>query len=180
MTRLPLTSRDDFPEDLRYVWDRTATAGTMPNIFRTMGNNAPLMRNYLRLGNSLWNDSGIDVATRELIILRTAFNARSVYEWHQHVRIGRQAGITDEKIRALSDWRSSSLFTESEKALLDYADAVSESSHPRQELHDAVAAHYPPATLVAVNILVGFYMMTARFLGGMEVETEEPFIGWDL
>ncbi len=180
MTRLPLATRDDFPEELKYVWDRTVAGETPPNIFRVMGNNPPLLRNYLRLGNSLWGDSGLDTATRELIILRTAFLARSVYEWHQHVRIGRQAGLTDDRIKALQDWRNSNLFSDPERILLDYADAVAESPHPRQELHDAMAKHFPPATIVAVNLLVGFYQMTARFLGGMEVETEEPFIGWDL
>ena len=71
MARLPFVSRDQFPEQLTYVWDRLDAAGMPPNIFRVMGNNPALLRNYLRLGNSLWSDIGLDVATRELAILRS-------------------------------------------------------------------------------------------------------------
>ncbi|MEX2080712.1 MAG: carboxymuconolactone decarboxylase family protein [Dehalococcoidia bacterium] len=180
MARLPLANRDDFPEELRYVWDRTSRGDAPPNIFRVMGNNPALLRNYLRLGNSLWGDSHLETATRELVILRTAYLSRSVYEWHQHVTIGRQAGLADEKINALQNWPESELFSEQERELLAYVDAVAESAQPRQELHDGLAAHFPGPTIMGVNLLVGFYMMTARFLGGMEVETEEPFIGWQL
>lgn len=180
MARLPRVERDDIPDELKYVWDRLGTDGNVPNIFRAMGNNPPLLRAYLRLGNGLWAECGLDVATRELVILRTAYLHRSQYEWHQHVRIGRAAGLTDDRIKGLRDWRDSKEFSEGERALFAYADAVAESEHPRQELHDELARHFPAGTVVGVNLLVGFYGMTARFLGAMEVETEEPFIGWDL
>jgi alkylhydroperoxidase family enzyme len=180
MARLPLTNREDIPEDLHYVWDRNATNGTLANIFRTMANNAQLWRAYLRLGNGLWTHCGLDLPTRELVILRTAILHHSQYEWHQHVRIGRQAGLSDEKIVALHHWRNSDLFSEAERALLGYVDALSASDHPSAEAHAGLARHYDTSTVVGVNLLTGFYGMTAKFLGAMEVETEEPFIGWQL
>jgi hypothetical protein len=64
MARLPKVSRESFPDELQYVWDRTATNGKMPNIFSTMGNNPALLRSYLRLGNGLWSQCGLDVPTR--------------------------------------------------------------------------------------------------------------------
>ena len=179
MSRLPKASRADFPENLVYVWDRLGGDDTAPNIYRAMGNNPAILRGYTRLGNSLWTQCGLDVATRELVILRTAILHGSVYEWHQHVRLGRQAGLTLERIRALHAWRSSNLFSDSERAILAYADAVHASDHPSREVHDELASHFPPATLVGINILVGYYGMTAKLLGAMEVETETPFVGWE-
>ena len=180
MQRLPLVTRDDIPEDLQYVWDRNATDGRVANIFRTMGNNPRLLRSYLRLGNGLWNHCGLDVATRELVILRTAILHHSQYEWHQHVRIGRQAGLTDERIVGLHHWRNSDLFSPAERALLGYVDALAASDHPSAEAHAELSRHYDNSTVVGINLLTGFYGMTAKFLGAMEVETEDPFIGWQL
>lgn len=180
MARLPFMTRDSLPEELRYVWDRNAVGREVPNIFRTMANNPEVWRAYLRLGNGLWSHCGLDVATRELVILRTAILYHSQYEWHQHVRIGRQAGLRDEQIVALHHWRGSPIFTELERAILEYVDAVHASGHPSQEVHDRLAALVPPGTLVGVNLLTGFYGMTARFLAAMEVELEEPFVGWQL
>ncbi len=180
MARIPLVSHDDIPEELKYVWERNATAGQLPNIFRAMANNAPLWRSYLRLGSGLWAQCGLDLPTRELAILRTAILHRSAYEWHQHVRIGRQAGLLDEKIKALHHWRTSDLFSPAEKAMFSYIDASAATEHPSQDIHDGLAAYFPPSTVVGINLLTGFYGMTARFLGAMEVETEEPFVGWQL
>ena len=180
MSRIPLTTRKDIPEELRYVWDRNETDGKVANIFRTMSNNPALWRSYLRLGTSLWNDCGVDTKTRELAILRAAILAQSEYEWHQHVRIGRGVGVTDEQILALYNWEASPEFSGAQKAMFGYIDALAASDHPTAEAHDAMAAHYPPSTIVGINLLTGFYLMTAKFLGAMEVETEEPFIGWQL
>ena len=180
MTRLPKVDRNAIPDELKYVWDRIGSGDTVPNIFRTMGNNPKLLRSYLRLGNGLWAESGLDVATRELVILRTAILHHSQYEWHQHVRLGRQAGLTDERIVALHHWQGNGLFDEGEQALLGYVDAVAATEHPSAEVHAQLASHYPASTVVGVNLLAGFYGMTAKYLGAMEVETETPFIGWQL
>jgi alkylhydroperoxidase family enzyme len=165
MARLPFAERSSIPDDLVYVWDRNAPPGGGP---------------YLRLGNGLWTQCGLDVATRELVILRTAILHHSLYEWHQHVRIGRQAGLTDERIVGLHHWRTSELYSESERALLGYVDAIGASDHPSDDAHAELARHFDASTIVGINLLSGFYGMTAKFLGAMEVETEEPFIGWQL
>lgn len=180
MSRLPLVDRSSIPEELQYVWDRNATNGQVPNIFRLMANNAPLWRSYLRLGNGLWTQCGLDVPTRELVILRTAILHHSTYEWHQHVRIGRAAGLSDERIVALHHWRNSDKFTAAERALLGYVDALAASDHPTDDSHNALAEHFDASTIVGINLLTGFYGMTAKFLGAMEAETEEPFVGWQL
>lgn len=180
MARLPFAQRENIPEDLVYVWDRNANNGVPANIFRTMANNPALWRSYLRLGNGLWTQCGLDVPTRELVILRTAILHHSLYEWHQHVRIGRQAGLTDERIVGLHHWRTSELYRDSERALLGYVDAVAASDHPSDEAHNELAKYFDASTMVGINLLSGFYGMTAKFLGAMEVETEDPFIGWQL
>lgn len=182
MSRLPLLQRSDIPEEFQYVWDRQKPigGGDVPNIFRAMSNNPKVWRAYLRMGNGLWSDCGLDTKTRELAILRTALLAHSAYEWHQHVRIGRAAGLKDEQILALHHWRDSDHFSPAERAMLGYIDAVAASDHPAADIHAALAAHYPPAALVGINLLVGYYSMTAKFLSAMEVETEEPFVGWEL
>ena len=180
MARLPFVQRKDIPEELQYVWDRNTTDGVMPDIFRVMGNNPVVWRSYLRMGNGLWTACGLDVRTRELVILRVAILQHSAYEWHQHVRIGRRAGLRDEEIIGLHHWRTSTLYTDAERALLAYIDALAASDHPPAEAHAGLAQHYPPSTVVGINLLAGYYVMTAKFLGAMEVTPEGGFVGWQL
>ena len=180
MARLPLATGEDIPDELKYVWERIAPGGKVPNIFGTMGNNPELLRSYLRLGNGLWANCGLDLPTRELVILRSAILRHSIYEWHQHVRIGRAAGLSDERIVALHHWRESGQFSESDQALLAWVDALGASDHPPTDIYDELARHFDRSTIVGITLLSAFYAMTAAFLGSMEVETEEPFVGWEL
>ena len=151
-----------------------------PNIFRALGNNPELLRAYLRLGNGLWNHCGLDLRTRELVILRTAILKQSRYEWHQHVRLGRDAGLTDAQVSALHDWRNSTAFNDAERAIFAYVDAVNANGVPPRDVHDELANHVDDATLTGVCLLTAFYAMTATFLAAMEVEPETAFVGWTL
>jgi alkylhydroperoxidase family enzyme len=180
MSRLPRMDRDQFPEDLRYAWDRISAGGSPPNIFAALGNNPNVLLGYLRLGNALWNHCGLDVRTRELVILRCAYLRNSAYEWHQHVRIGRDAGLDDATINALRNWREGDRFSDAERALLAYADNLAVTDHPGDAVFDELAKHFGPAEIVGITILIAFYFATAKFLGAMEVETESPFVGWSL
>jgi alkylhydroperoxidase family enzyme len=145
-----------------------------------MGNNPELLRSYLRLGNGLWAICRLDLPTRELVILRNAILRHSTDEWRQHVRIGRAAGLSDDRIVALHNWRHSDLFSEQEQALLGYVDALGASDHPPADVYDELSRRFDPSTIVGITLLSASYAMTAAFLGAMEVETEEPFVGWEL
>ena len=180
MARVPDAKREDFPEKLQYVWDAVAEGREPPNIFKAMGNNPHVLLAYLRLVNGLWNHCGLDLQTRELVILRSAMNSQSRYEWHQHVRIGRDAGLSDDQILALQSWKDSDAFDQQEKTLFAYVDQFAGDGVPSQESHDAMAAAFGESTTAAVAILVPFYQMTARFLAAMDVQPEEPFVGWAL
>ena len=183
MARVPNATREAFPEDLKYVWDRVInpdSATGAPNIFLALGNNPHVLRGYLQLGNSLWNHCGLDVKTRELVILRAAYIQDSAYEWHQHVRSGREAGLSDAQINGVRDWQTCDLFSPAERALLGYADSLAVANHASAPAYDALAKEFPPSTVVGVTILVAFYFATAKALASLEVTTEDSFIGWAL
>lgn len=180
MARVPDATRETFPDELTYVWDAVADGREPPNIFKALGNNPALLRAYLRLGNGLWQHCGLDLQMRELAILKAAMNKQSRYEWHQHVRIGRDAGLSDARIKALHNWRESAEFSAKEKTLLRYIDELGGETIPTREAYDAMIEEWGLPTTVGVTMLIPFYDMTAQFLAAMEVEPEESFVGWTL
>lgn len=184
MARIADATREGFPDELKYVWDKVVASPDEPtgaaHIFLTMGNNPAVMRGYLRCGNALWASCGLDVKTRELVILRCAYLQDSAYEWHQHVRIGRQAGLSDAQMDATRNWRDATLFTPAERALFAWADSLAVSDHPNGLVFDELKKHFDASTIVGLTILVAFYFATAKFLGSLEVTPETEFVGWDL
>jgi 4-carboxymuconolactone decarboxylase len=63
------------------------------NIFPTFARNPELFRVWLPLGGYLLAAGKLSGRDRELLILRTAVNCQSSYEWGQHVRISLDGGI---------------------------------------------------------------------------------------
>ena len=58
------------------------------NIFTTLVRHPGLFRKWLPFGGKLLAGK-LPPRDRELLILRTGWNTRADYEWHQHVRIAR-------------------------------------------------------------------------------------------
>lgn len=176
MARVQLINQEDLPEDYQYLMSEDALGE--PNIFRAMGNNPKVMQSYMRYGTTLWNESGLTFRERELAILAAARALNSEYEWHQHVSLGRDADITDDEIKRISNGDFDS-FEPNEHALLEYASAFATDT-VTDAIHDELADHYDTKTVVGTTMLCSHYIATAAALDAFDVPIEEEFIGWDL
>ena len=73
------------------------------NIFRTMANAPDSFGAFLAWGNYILSRSNsLSERQRELAILRTGFLCGAGYEWAQHCVIGRQAGLNEAEIAAIT------------------------------------------------------------------------------
>src|SRR6476659_9405795 len=67
--------------------------------------------------------TALDPTVRELIILRVPVLNRAEYEYEAHVPYARQAGMSEGKIAAVKGTERVD-FTDTERAVLDYTDAL--------------------------------------------------------
>ena len=119
--RVPLLEQADLPEEYRYLLGEDALGEL--NLFRSMGHAPRAMQAYMRYGTALWNVGELSTRERELAILTIARTVRAPYEWHQHVELGREAGISTDEIAAIARG-DDSVFPEREQAITRYAAAV--------------------------------------------------------
>ena len=165
MPRVPLADFEPtLKQRLEELW------GTPPDLYRALGNQPKLVAAWAEFANSIRHDSGTPRAMRELMILRTAQLQRSEYEWTAHLRMARKAGVREEKIRELQNWRSGP-FDDKERAALALAEAVT-----RGEVSDAVHAevsrHFSHAEYVELSLTAAFYCMVARMIDALGVELD--------
>ena len=73
------------------------------NIYRMLANSEAGLKGFVRMGNALLYRCELDAQLRELAILRVGRLSRAAYEVFQHERIGREAGLAEDKIAALRD-----------------------------------------------------------------------------
>ena len=176
MARIPLPTRETLPDDLKTRWDRAATPGPMLNILRLFLANPEIELN----ARKVWRATKLEPRAREIVILRCAYQKESRYEWHQHVRIARDAGLSDADINGVRNWTDSTLFSADERALLAYVDEMATHARPNDESFAAVSRGRDAAAVVGVTFLITLYFSLAALMTAMDLETEVPFVGWDL
>jgi alkylhydroperoxidase family enzyme len=175
MARLPLPTRESLPDDVKERWDRTAARGPVLNIMRAFFLNPAIETNAIQV----WRACGLSPRAREIVILRAAFVRQSTYEWHQHVRIARDAGLTDGVIDAVRDWHGATVFSDDERALLAFVDELHQG-RPSDESLQAVSRGRTDAEVFGVLYLVTLYFQLAHVMAALDLETEEPFVGWEI
>ena len=113
------------------------------NIFRMMSHSPSYFEQYCRLGGAIRHKGELDPVVRELAITRTGILCEAPYEIVAHKRIGKNVGVTDEQNEALENWQAASCFNEVQRA-----------------------------ALVELQLSVGFYIMTSKFLETFEIDLQ--------
>ncbi|CAN5376463.1 carboxymuconolactone decarboxylase family protein [soil metagenome] len=149
------------------------------NIYRMLANSEAGLKGFIRMGNALLFKCELDPVLRELAIIRVGRLSRAAYEVFQHERIGREAGITDDKIAALREATiEAPAFSDNEKAVLRFADDVVRNVKASDKNLKAVQAFLTPGAIVELTLTVGYYMMVCRFLETTGVEGEDGQAEW--
>src|ERR1700683_2904843 len=94
----PRGPADRGPEVDELLQSVARPGGHALNIFATLVRHPGLCRRWLPFGGKLL-DGKLAPRERELASRRTGWRCQAVYEWGQHVLIGREAGLTDDEIR---------------------------------------------------------------------------------
>ena len=142
------------------------------NIFRMMAHSPSYFEQYCRLGGAIRHRGELDPVVRELAITRTGLLCEATYEIVAHKRIGKNVGVTDEQNEALEHWQSATCFSELQRAALAFTDEIVKLKKPTDATFKAIASKLTPAALVELQISVGFYIMTSKFLETFEIDMQ--------
>ena len=142
------------------------------NIFRMMSHSPSYFEQYCRLGNAIRFKGELDPIVRELAITRTGILCEAPYEVVAHKRIGKGVGVTDEQNAALENWKTATCFSDVQRAALAFTDEVVARRSPNDATFNAVAAKLTPAALIELQLSIGFYIMTSKFLETFAVDLQ--------
>jgi alkylhydroperoxidase family enzyme len=142
------------------------------NIFRMMAHAPSHFEQYCRLGGAIRHKGELDPVVRELAITRTGILCEAPYEIVAHKRIGKNVGVTDEQNAALENWQSATCFNELQRAALAFTDEIVRLHRPTDATFNAIAAKLTPAALIELQLSVGFYIMTSKFLETFSIDMQ--------
>ena len=173
MTRVDLLELDEIPEEYHHLFTDDYLGDR--HIFRAWAHNPEVLEATLEYLNTLYGQ--LTPRKKELVILTVAWARGARYEWHQHVDIAREKGVETAEMRAIGGGDFSA-FPEEEFVLLQYAQAVA-TGDVTDQIHAALTRHYDSSQIVAVGLLVDFYVGLCNYVASVELPFEGgEFVGW--
>lgn len=122
--RIAPLADDDLSPEARDVLAPMLARGRVLNIFRTMARAPLALRRFLAWGDYVLSENSLSPRERELVILRTGWQARAGYEWVQHTRIGLRSGLTADEVAAIKQGSAAPGWSDLDRALLDATDEL--------------------------------------------------------
>jgi len=167
ISRIPLAP---LPDDVAATVEQAGVKQV--NLYRALAHAPDLLRAWIAFAWTLRGHDRTSRRLRELMILRTGLLHRSEYEWHQHLRMAREAGVTDEEIRELAAWQTSDAFGPEDRAALALTDAIVAGSVPHA-VSEEIDRHFDHAQRIELTVTAAFYSMVPRILDALGVPIED-------
>ncbi|MBC9725919.1 carboxymuconolactone decarboxylase family protein [Streptomyces sp. TRM68367] len=145
--------------------------GRIYAIWATLAHHEDALRRYLVFSNHVLGKNTLPLKSRELMILRIAARAQAAYEWDQHVRIARRAGLADETILAAATGAWGGL-DDLDQVLLTATDSLVDRQGVDDELWNRLTAHLTVEQVIDVLYTVGQYLTIATVINTLGVRTE--------
>lgn len=146
----------------------------LPDVFSVMHIHPRLFWGWLYFASRLMPFGRLPATTREKIILRTAWNTRSRYEWGQHVEIGLRVGVSDAEIVAVAEGPVA-FADPQERAVMRACDELLRDRVISDATWATLREGYSEKLLIEIVMLIGHYEMVAGFLNSAGL-TLEPSI----
>jgi alkylhydroperoxidase family enzyme len=167
-------------EELRELYERLSQGGLglgVLNIFKVLAHSPLLLRNFASFGTTFFtNATMLAPRLREIAVLRIGQLTGSEYEFAQHVRIALAAGLTVEEIAGLQDYDETESFSELDRAVIKYTDAVTALSDDVSDLARGLKRWLSERELMELTLAIGSWNMVARLLIPLEVELDEALV----
>ena len=151
---------------------RAERGGTLLNLYKMLLVSPPLAEGWLALLTAVRQKLKLRGEYRELAILRVALLNGASYEFDVHVPFALDEGITREQIDALREWQSSPAYSDAQRAVLAYIDAMTRDVHVDEAVFDALRPHLGERDIVELTATVASYNLVSRFLEALQVDPE--------
>ncbi|MBV9172721.1 MAG: carboxymuconolactone decarboxylase family protein [Chloroflexi bacterium] len=177
MARLAYVDLSAANHELRDLAERVAAerGGRLINQYRMLLHSPPIASAWLQFASAVRFQTTLDPASSELAICCVTRLAGAEYPSRAHSRLALRHGVSQDQLGAISDWRASSLFTRQQRAILSYAEALTLGAPVDADVFPELLEFFDERALVELTVVIAFYLMVARFLGGLEIEPEtEP------
>jgi alkylhydroperoxidase family enzyme len=139
----------------------------IPKTFATMFKHPGLYKGQMQLGLELNKHGKLPPREREMVILRTAWLARSPFEWGEHVAYGKRLGLSSDEIERITQGSSAPGWNEHDRAVLRGVEELIGDYALSDATWATLAKTWDEPQLMELPGLVGSYTLTAMIYNSL-------------
>lgn len=186
MPRLRQVSKSEASEEIRQVYQRLfgdrdpvaepGTATGTPGNWWTVFAVVPDILEHAQRGFALFNSRRrkLSPALRELGLVRAGFAAGSQFVFSQHCKAARSAGVSEEKLQAITGWQTADVYSPAERAVLAYTDAVVlQDGRVSDPAFAALHEHLDDESILELTYAVATYRLHATMCRALRLEFDD-------
>lgn len=150
----------------------TGTPGDWWTVFALVPD---VLRHAVR-GFALYADPArrLDPVLRELGQTRAGWARGSRFVFSQHCKSCRSLGISEERIEAITHWETAPCFSDAERAVLAYTDAlVRDGGRMHDATFDALRRHLGDEEILELTYITAMYEMHATMSRALRLEFDD-------
>lgn len=171
MARLDRLAREDLDAAGRECFDRiVGLRGGAGGLYSLLLHSPGLAECMAATEAYVRFESPLPLTLREMVILATAREVGSQYEFQAHARLARQAGVPDDTIRSLALGENPVGVSDEELTALLYVRELLQNGSISAPTFEAALQRFGPRGVAELSVVIGHYMMIALFLASLEVE----------
>ncbi|HIB11460.1 MAG TPA: carboxymuconolactone decarboxylase family protein [Dehalococcoidia bacterium] len=171
MARLSNVERDQLkPEDQKYFDEITGSRGSIRGPYGILLHSPDVAARVAHTGAYVRFDFTMPESLKETVIITAAAHQKSQYEFAAHARLARQAGVSEETIKAIADGSAPSGLSGDEELLVRYTTELLRNKKITDATFNAVKDKWGEKGVVDVTTLIGHYLLVAQILAAFDVE----------
>ena len=171
MTRVPYATREKMDATGQAVWDEieTSRGGVAPNYAALLNN--PLASGAMAgLGGYARYETPLDPRIKALAVLTAAREACGHYVWTVNQSAAKAAGLSDEVIAAIREYRAPTGLDENDASIVQFMLEILRQHRVSDATFEAVRAMVGDAGVVDILVVTGYYHTLAHCLQALDVD----------
>ncbi|HDZ19409.1 hypothetical protein LCGC14_0507980 [marine sediment metagenome] len=153
-------------------------SGLILNIFKTLVRHEKLLKRWSVFATHVLLKSSLPAREREILILRIGWLCQSEYEWGQHVKIGKENGLTDDEIQRIIEGPDSDGWDRFDAVLLKAVDELYHNTFISDLTWKALTERYNTHQLLDLIFTVGQYNLVSMALNTLGIQLEKGTKGF--
>ena len=156
--------------------DEPGTATGTPGDWWPVFANSPDILDHCGAGFALYRDPrrSLDPQLRELAQTRVGWTVQSQFVFSQHCKSCREVGIDEDKIAAIAHWQVAECFSDVERAVLAWTDALSlDRGRVADGVFEALASHLSDLEILELTYITCLYDMHGVMSRALRTEFDD-------